>query len=117
MEFSGMEMVAVLLIALLVLGPEEMIKHSVKMGRFVAKMRNQFETYKKMVQAEINRGADAQDMAALKDLKKQVDSLGTDLKGKLEHIAKPRLDILANFPVKLSEAEIEENLLNIGSKE
>ena len=48
------ELVAVALIALLVLGPEELVRQSQRAGRWAAKMRTQANNFKIMMQAEID---------------------------------------------------------------
>jgi Sec-independent protein translocase protein TatA len=53
MELSMFEMIAVAVIALLVLGPEEMVRQSQRLGRFVAKLRTQLNNFKVMVETEV----------------------------------------------------------------
>ena len=49
------EMIAVAVIALLVLGPEEMVRQSQRLGRFLGKLRVQANNFKIMVESEVNQ--------------------------------------------------------------
>jgi Sec-independent protein translocase protein TatA len=53
MELSFYELVLVALIAFLVLGPKELIIKSQALGRFVGRLRTQWENIKIMAQEEI----------------------------------------------------------------
>ena len=55
MELSMLETVAVAVIALLVLGPEELVRQSRRMGALVAKLRTQANNFKIMVESEVNK--------------------------------------------------------------
>lgn len=53
MELSFPEIILVLVIALFVLGPQELIKYSQQMGRWVAKMKTQLNNVKIMLTEEV----------------------------------------------------------------
>lgn len=52
------ELFAVALIALLVLGPEELVRQSQRAGRMAAKFRTQANNFKIMMQAELESEAE-----------------------------------------------------------
>lgn len=54
MELSTLELVAIALIALLVLGPEEMIRQSHRLGKFVAKLRTEANNFRIMIESEVD---------------------------------------------------------------
>lgn len=53
MELSTLELFAVGLIALLVLGPEELVRQSQRMGRLVAKLRTEANNFRIMMESEV----------------------------------------------------------------
>lgn len=54
MELSTLELVAIAMIALLVLGPEEMIRQSRRLGKFVAKLKTEANNFRIMVESEVD---------------------------------------------------------------
>ncbi|HVJ64767.1 MAG TPA: hypothetical protein VM901_05900 [Bdellovibrionota bacterium] len=57
MELSSFEIVAVAIIALIVLGPEELVRVSRKVGSFLGQIRAQIGNFKVMVEQEIDEKA------------------------------------------------------------
>lgn len=53
MELSTLELFAVGLIALLVLGPEEVVRQSQRLGRFFAKLRTEANNFRIMMESEV----------------------------------------------------------------
>jgi len=53
MDFSFSELILVAMIAFVVLGPEQFVEKSHKLGVFVGKLRTQFNNYKVMAQEEM----------------------------------------------------------------
>lgn len=48
------ELVVIAVIALFVLGPEEMVRQSKRLGKFAAKLRTQANNFKVMMEAELD---------------------------------------------------------------
>ena len=120
MELSGTEIILIFLIALLVLGPDEMVKYAVKLGRFAAKMRTQFENFKKMTQDELLKRADLNEdssLNALGGLREQMKSLEADLNKTLSDGRGSVLESSAEKLEHLSAEAVENNLMGMGPKD
>jgi len=79
MELGGSEMILIFFIALVVLGPDELVRYAVKGGRAVAKLRTQFENFKTMTQEELLKRADTAELKELTELNRDLKNLGNDL--------------------------------------
>jgi len=119
MELSGFEMVLIFLIALLVLGPEELIKHAVNAGRFIGKMRTQFNNFKLMTQDELVRRAELGDLKEITDIKEKVQGLGMEIDQKVGRIelSSPKVPEPESAAVASEvESDVEASLLKLGTK-
>jgi Sec-independent protein translocase protein TatA len=131
LELSGFEMVVIFLIALLVLGPEALVKHAVSLGRLVGKARTQFNNFKVMTQEEFVRRAEVE---KIKDLSEKIKKMGTEIESKagesvdlfgarktefspnsgLDHTDSVSSTIKTDSSVTL-EAQLESQLLKLGA--
>lgn len=124
MELGGSEMILIFFIALVVLGPEELVKYAVKAGKTVAKLRTQFENFKTMTQEELLKRADASDLKDLSQLNKELKSFGDSIQGatlgigsQMKNLSKsvemgyPEASVVTAPSETLDELQIESRLL------
>jgi len=75
MDFSFLELLFVAIIALLVLGPEKMVKNSQRIGKYFGDLKNQVANFKTLVESEIEIKAMQKEAAELeKHSLEQVES-------------------------------------------
>lgn len=94
MEFSFTEMIVVGVIAFLVLGPEQLLKRAYQFGKFMAKMRSQFNNLRITAENEILERTE------IEAIKKKIEEAG----------------MFADTKAKSLESSIEENLLKLNKK-
>jgi len=80
MEISFGEMVVVLMIALLVLGPEDFASKAYSVGRFIGKLRTEFGNFKIMAEEQMQKKAmELEIKTGLAELKKTAEKTKDDL--------------------------------------